>query len=88
MGLLEKEQNRNSRGRRMNKIQIVQISLLISMVLLFFIYVGFDIYAWPLSKFAENAMHGLYAIILILIDPKEILKMARGDNEEHNDSGN
>ena len=51
----------------------IQVSLLIAMVLLFFVYVGCDLYAWPLSKFAENVMTSLFAIILLLIDPKSLL---------------
>jgi hypothetical protein len=55
-------------------MKTIQVCLLIAMVLLFFAYVTFDMYAWPLSKFAENVMQSLFAIILLLIDPKSLLK--------------
>jgi len=63
----------------------LQIILLIVMVILFFVYVALDIYAWPLSKFAENLMQGMWAVILILIDPKELLNMVKGEPNEKDD---
>lgn len=60
----------------------VQIWLLIAMVTLFFAYAILDIFAWPLSKFAETVMQSLFAIILILIDPKELLRVIGGDHNE------
>lgn len=53
------------------------------MVVLFFIYSGLDLYSWPLSKFAENVMQSLFAIILLLIDPKGLLK-GELENEKDN----
>jgi len=57
----------------------LQICLLVAMVLLFFVYIVLDVYAWPLSKFAETVMQSLFAIILLLIDPKSLLQQAKGE---------
>lgn len=60
----------------------LQIYLLITMVMLFFILIGLDLYAWPLSKFTENVMQSLFAVILFLIDPKTLLKMMEEPHEK------
>jgi len=57
----------------------LQVCLLISMVILFFVYALLDIYAWPLSKTAENIMNSLFAVILLLIEPKNILDAIKGE---------
>jgi hypothetical protein len=60
----------------------LQATLLVAMVVLFFTYAAFDIYAWPLSKFAENFMQGMWAVILMLIDPKMIFQVFKGETNE------
>lgn len=64
----------------------LQVCLLIAMVALFFVYVVFDLYAWPLSKFAENVMQSLFAIILLLIDPKSLLQTFKGETTYEKES--
>jgi len=59
-----------------------QLSLLSAMVMMFLLYSFLDIYAWPLSKFAENVMQSMFAIILVLIDPKSLLNSFTGNPPE------
>jgi len=66
-------------------LPFVQISLLLAMVILFFIYAALDIFAWPLSKIAETIMQSMFAIILLLIDPKTLLKMYETKKETPDD---